>query len=79
MLLFLTNPSLDRSEGFLYACSWALIAGSLFLCRCSPWPAFTLEARSMVGSNDPEEGTTQLSPELWIDFGTTDILVPVFE
>jgi hypothetical protein len=33
----------------------------------------------MVGSNDPEEGTTQLSPELWIDFGTTDILVPVFE
>jgi hypothetical protein len=34
----------------------------------------------MVGSNDPEEGTaTQLSPELWIGFGTTDILVPVFE
>ena len=38
LLLFLTNPSLGRSEGFLYACSWALIIGSLFtcLCQCSP-------------------------------------------
>jgi hypothetical protein len=30
----------------------------------------------MVGSNDPEEGTTQLSPELWIDLGITTFLSP---
>jgi hypothetical protein len=62
---------------------WALIAGSLFSCRCRcvqvPRPAFTLEARNMVGGNDPDEGTTQLSPELWIDFGITTFLSPVFE
>lgn len=30
----------------------------------------------MVEGNDPEEGTTQLSPELWIDFGITTFLSP---
>ena len=39
LLLFLTNPSLGRSEGFLYACSWVLITGSFFTCWCQCSPA----------------------------------------
>jgi hypothetical protein len=61
MLPFLTNPSLGRSEGFLYACSWAL-THSWFAFLVPVFPAglhSTLEARKMVGSNDPEEGATQ--------------------
>ena len=41
------------------------------------FPAFTLGARSMVGSNDPEERITQ--PQTVDRLWNHDILVPVFE